>query len=247
MIRVAIIEDELDSRDNLKFYLTELFDDIELVGEAENVESGIQLIKSSKPELVFLDVNMPDGTGFDLLESVSKEHFAVIFITAFDKHAVNAFRYSAIDFLLKPIAPEQLTDALEKYRKGKDLAAIQERIMNLLENKNAPVKIALPTTQGFKFVLTENIRRCESDGGYSSFYLYTGEKILVCRPLKEYDELLGKSGFLRVHQSHLVNLKSVKEYKKGDGGSAILDDGTEVYIARRRKEAFLSAMMNRNE
>ncbi len=244
MIRVTLIDDEQDSLESLKLFLNELFDDIEVVGEAENVESGLQLIKLTKPELIFLDVNMPDGTGFDLLESLPDKNISVIFVTAYDYYAITAFRYSAIDFILKPIDPELLSKAVEKFRRKEDYSTLQQRLLNLLENKNSPKKIALPTSLGYKFVLTENIRRCESNGGYTCFHLYTDEKILVCNSIKEYDELLAGNNFYRVHQSHLVNLKYVKEYKKGEGGSTTLDDNTEIIIARRRKEGFLSAMMN---
>lgn len=243
MIRVALIDDEKDSLNNLRYYLNELFIDIEVVGEAENVELGLQLIQKTKPELIFLDINMPDGTGFDLLEQLPNKDISVIFITAYDYHAVNAFRYSAIDFILKPIDPDHLAVALEKFRKKEDFSNLEQRLLNLIENKTTPKKIALPTFEGFKFVLTEDIYRCESDGGYTHFYLSTGEKILVSRSIKEYDELLSGNHFYRIHQSYLVNLKYVKEYKKGEGGSVILEDQTELLVARRRKDGFLSAMM----
>ena len=244
MIKVAIIDDEQDSRETLRLYLNELYQDIEVAGEADDLETGLALIKSTNPDLVFLDINMPDGSGFDLLERLPHKNINVIFVTAYDQHAIRAFRYSAIDFLLKPVDPEMLVKAIEKFRKKVDLSSLQQRLMTLLANKNTPKKIALPTTGGYKFVLAENIRHCVSEGNYTTFFLYNGEKILVCYPLKVYEELLEGGNFYRVHQSHLIHLKYVKEYKKGEGGSVILDDNTEIQIARRRKEGFLAAMMN---
>lgn len=244
MIKVAIIDDESDSRNSVRLHLNELYRDIEVVGEADDLKTGLALIISTNPDLVFLDINLPDGTGFDLLESLPHKNINIIFVTAYDQHAIRAFRYSAIDFLLKPVDPEILAKAIEKFRDKVDISSLQLRLTTLLANKKSPKKIALPTTGGYKFVLTENIRHCVSDGSYTLFHVNTGEKILVCHPLKEYEELLEGNDFFRVHQSHLIHLKYVKEYKKGEGGSVILDDNTEIQVARRRKEGFLEAMMN---
>jgi len=244
VIRVAIIDDEQDSIESLKLHISELVDDIEVIGEAENVETGLQLIKSTKPDLVFLDINMPDGTGFDLLEQLPQKDINVIFVTAYDKHAVSAFRFSAIDFLLKPIDPELLIQAVDKYRGITNQEELQNRLFNLLENKKTLTKIALPILEGYRFVLINQIRRCESDGSYTYFYLKTGDKLLVSRSIKEYDELLTSHYFYRLHQSHLINLECMKEYKKGEGGSVILDDNTEIPVSRRKKEGFLSVILN---
>lgn len=244
MIKIAIIDDESDSRETLRLYLKNLAEVLEIAGEAESVETGLQLIKTTNPDLVLLDINMPDGSGFDLLERLPRKNINVIFITAYDQHAITAFRYSAIDFLLKPVDPELLLAAIEKFRTKEEVSSLQQRLMTLLANRNTPKKIALPTSAGYKFVLIDNIRHCVSDGSYTNFYVNTGEKILVSYPLKLYEDLLEGNDFYRVHQSHLIHLKYVKEYKKGEGGSAILDDNTEIQISRRKKEGFLSAMMN---
>ncbi len=244
MIRVALIDDEADSLENLSIYLTELFDDVTIVGEATNVETGVKLITNIKPDLIFLDINMPDGSGFDLLEQLTTDKLNVIFVTAHDLHAVKAFQFSALDFLLKPIDPKLLIQAVDKYRSITNQEELQHRLINLLENKETPTKIALPTLEGYRFVFINQIRRCESDGSYTYFYLKTGDKLLVSRSIKEYDELLTSHYFYRLHQSHLINLECMKEYKKGEGGSVILDDNTEIPVSRRKKEGFLSVILN---
>jgi len=244
MIKAVIIDDEAESRNAVSNILSNYCKDVEILGEADDVASGITLIKKKKPKVVFLDIQMPDGSGFNLLESFDNLDFHVVFITAYDQYAIKAIKFSALDYILKPIDPQQLIDAVEKVKKITPVKIQSpERIINLLNNKRNITKIALPTLNGFRFVNIKDIIRCESDNNYTNFYLQTTEQLIVTRTLKEYEIMLKDDSFVRVHQSHLVNLDFVEQYIKGDGGTVIMSDGSEVDISRRKKENFLKSMM----
>ena len=243
LIRAIIIDDEQESRNTIFNILKNFCDSVLVVGQAENVAEGISKIIDEKPDVVFLDIQMPDGTGFDLLEKVGKINFQVIFVTAFDQYALKAIKFSALDYILKPVDPQLLIEAVNKAKKsGTDLKTITNQISTLLRNKNGFERITLPTFEGFRFINLKDIIRCEADSNYTNFYLNSGEKILVTKTLKEYDESLGGLDFIRVHQSHLVNIKFIDRYIKGDGGTIIMVDGSEVEVSRRRKEDFLRLM-----
>lgn len=244
MIKTVIIDDEAEGRNVVSNVLKNYCPEVEILGEADSVSSGFNLIKKTNPDLVFLDIQMPDGTGFSLLEQINEINFHVVFVTAYEQYAIKAFKYSAIDYLLKPIDPQMLIEAVEKIRRYSP-AKIQtaERVINLLENRKTISKIALPTLNGYRFVKAQDIVRCESDNNYTLFYLQTAEKIVVTHPLKEYETLLRSETFIRVHQSHLINLNYVEQYIKGEGGTAIMSDGSEIEISRRKKEMFLKSML----
>ncbi len=244
MISSVIIDDEQESRKAVSNILLKYCNDIEILGEADNVASGIRLIKNKQPDLVFLDIQMPDGTGFNLLESFNNINFHVVFITAYDQYAIKAIKFSAVDYILKPIDPQQLIDAVEKVR-NLSPANIQspERINTLLNNKREVIKIALPTLNGYHFVKVRDIIRCEADNNYTNFFLNLGHTFLVTRTLKEYELLLKEESFVRVHQSHLINTNFVVQYIKGEGGTAIMSDGSEIDISRRKKDVFLKSML----
>ncbi len=244
MIKAIIIDDEEKSRSSLLNEIKKYCKNVNVVAEAENVKSGLEKIKKFKPELVFLDVQMPDGTGFDLLEKLSEINFNIIFVSAYDQFAIKAFKFSAIDYLLKPVDPDDLVKAVKKITEIVESKTLNEKIKVLLENKNSFEKIALPAFDGVIFVKIKDIIRCESDRNYSIFYLKSKEKILVTRTLKEFDEMLSSQNFYRAHHSHLINLAYVKKYIKGEGGSVIMEDGTEVEVARRRKEGLMSILLN---
>jgi len=243
MYKAVIIDDEIDSRETIQNYVSELFADIAIIGQAENVSNGIQLIKSINPDLIFLDINMPDGTGFDLVEKLKDRKLNIIFVTAYDNYAIKAFKFSAIDYVLKPIDPDSLQMAVRKFRSRKEADTIQQRLMTLIGNQNSFEKIALPTLEGFRFIDVVDIIYCESEGSYTWFHTISCESFLVSKQLKDFEKILDSCGFYRVHQSQLINLKYLKEYKKGDGGTAILTNNIEVDVARRRKEGFLKALM----
>ena len=244
MIRSVIIDDEPESRIAVFNILSNYCKDVEVLGEAGDVASGIETIIEHEPDLVFLDIQMPDGSGFKLLEGFDNINFHVVIITAYDQYAIKAIKFSAVDYILKPIDPQQLIDAVEKV-KTLTPAKFQspERIQNLLNNRNVFTKIALPTLNGYRFVYIKDIIRCEADNNYTYFFLKTTEQIVVTRTLKEYEMLLKDDSFIRVHQSHLVNLEYVTEYIKGDGGIAVMSDGSEVEISRRKKDIFLKSML----
>ena len=243
MIRAVIIDDEEEGRNTVYNILTQYCNFVSVIGQADGVVKGRDLILTKQPELVFLDIQMADGTGFDLLEQLPKVEFRVIFVTAYDQYALKAIKYSALDYILKPIDPQQLIDAVNKFRMMEsNFRIVAEQIKTLFGYKSGFEKIALPTSEGLRFVKVEDIIRCESDNNYTNFFLKTGEKILVTKTLKDYEETLTDSNFIRIHQSHLINLTYVERYIKGEGGSVVMSDGSEVEVSRRRKENFLDKM-----
>ena len=254
MLRAAVIDDEANARQALISLLRILCPEVEICGEAKNVDSGIELIRREHPNLVFLDIQMPGKTGFDLLSSFKDIDFGVIFTTAYQEFAVKAFRFSAIDYLLKPIDPDELQFAINKYKSQletvnpQQLKILQEHIDNpqpvglKQRQKNDHQRIALPTAEGIHFVQMTDIIQCESLGSYTKFHLVGSKAIVVSRLLKEYEEILDNYYFFRVHQSNIVNLEHIKRYVKGDGGQVWMSDNSEVEVSRRRKEEFLELL-----
>lgn len=248
ILKTIIVEDETRGRNALKALL-EPIQEAELIGEAGNVEDAIELIKETNPDLVLLDIEMPRQNGFDLLALLPERKFDVIFTTAYDSYAIRAIKFSAIDYLLKPIDPEELKIAIEKTaeKRKQDLHQPQLQINNLLENLKAinkqNFKLTLPTFEGSLFVPIDDIIRCESDANYTRFYIRAEQKVvMVSKTLKEYEELLTEYGFCRVHHSHLINLKFIKKYIKGEGGVVVMIDGAEVEVSRRKKEVFQKSL-----
>lgn len=239
MIRTVIIDDEANARISLRALLMEN-SSIEIAGEAFCVADGVELIRMTKPDLVFLDVQMPDGTGFDLLEKLDEISFKVIFVSAYDHFAVTAFKFSALDYLQKPVDSEELKQALVKFSKPDNNQPAKIKV--LLGNKSGIEKIVLPSQDELIFVKVDDIVRCESDNNYTCFYFQSGERILVSRTLKDYEELLEPLGFFRIHKSSLINLRYLKKYKKGEGGMVTLEDGTQLEVSRRRKDDFLKIL-----
>ena len=245
MIKAVIIDDEPDSRATLISYLEKYCDSIEIIGEANSVATGVEKLNEISPDVIFLDVQMPDGSGFDLLEQLPEINFQIIFVTAFDQYAIRAIKFSALDYLLKPIDPVQLIEAVNKLKEKEKDYTIRKKYETLVNNKNSFEKIALPAFDGIIFINIKNIVRCKADRNYTIFFMNTGEEILVTRTLKEYDEMLCDLNFYRVHQSHLINLAFVKKYTKGEGGLITMEDGSEIYVARRRKGDLLAALINK--
>lgn len=240
MITALIIDDEPGARKTLRDLLAVHVPEIQLLDEASNVAEGIAMINRYSPQLVFLDVQMPDGTGFDLLSNLPEINFKTIFVSAFDSFAINAFRYSAIDYLLKPVDATELIRSVEKLKSSDEQP--NQKIKVLLGNRKGIEKIALPSVEELFFVKPDEIIRCQSDNNYTRFFLKTGQNILVCRTLKDYEELLEPLGFFRIHKSDLINLQYLKKYKRGEGGMVTLDDGTQLEVSRRRKDDFLRAI-----
>lgn len=244
MINAVIIDDEPKNVRVLKNMLNEFCPEVSLLGEANNSNEGKELIQQKKPELVFLDIEMPYGNGFDLLNALMPIDFEVIFVTAFDKYMLQALKYSALDYLLKPVNIEDLKVAVQHAEVRIKKNSINQQLTVLLENfkKQEPglKKIAVPTAEGFDFMLVENIIRCEAQGAYTRIFIKGSKSILVSKPLKEYETLLPDNIFLRIHNSHLVNLNYIKKYNRGRGGYIEMDDGTMLEVATRRKDEFLS-------
>ncbi len=238
MNTALIIDDNQKARDFLKRDLEKFCAELKILGEADGVVSGLKAIKKHKPEIVFLDIHMDDGTGFDILELLDNISFKVIFTTASDAHAIQAFKFSAIDYLLKPIDPEELVAAVAKAAKG---TAPEKENVSILkshlkkEDKQELKKIALHTAEKIQICEISEIIRCEADVNYTHFNFKGGSSILVTKTLKHFDQLLTPSGFCRVHQSHLINLTEVKEYVKADGGYIVMSNGDRVPVSSRKK------------
>lgn len=231
MKRAIIIDDLENARISLRKDLEDYCPDVEIIGEADGVVSGARLIRAVQPDIVFLDIHMKDGNGFDLLEILGSTNFALIFTTSSDEHAIRAFRYSAVDYLLKPIDYEQLQDAVNRATRMPDTT------LNLLRGNLSGQnrRIALNSQEKVDVVDLDDIIRLESSGAYSVFHLRDGGQIIVTRTLKEYDELLSRDGFIRVHQSHLVNLKFIRSFVKTDGGYLKLTTGHDIPVSSRKK------------
>ena len=244
MINAVIIDDEPKNVRVLKNMLNEFCPEVSLVGEANDSNEGKELIQRKKPELVFLDIEMPYGNGFDLLNALMPIDFEVIFVTAFDKYMLKALKYSALDYLLKPVNIAELKAAVKHAETRIKKNSINQQLTVLLENfkKHEPglKKIAIPTADGFDFILIEDIVRCEAQGPYTRIFFKDSKKILVSKTLKEYESLLPDNIFLRIHNSHPVNLNFIKKYNRGSGGYIEMDDGTTLEVATRRKDEFLS-------
>lgn len=246
MKKVLIIDDENRTR-NLIANMIESFGlNVETIPEGENVQSGIKAIEKYKPDIVFLDIQMPDGTGFDVLQSIPNKNFEVIFITAHEEFAIKAIKFSALDYLLKPVDPLELKAALEKAlnsleeeSEGSQFDALQ---MNI--NPSEKRRLVLKTQESVHVVELDEIIRCEADRNYTSFFLQHGKKILVSKTLKEYETLLSAHNFLRVQQSHLININYVDRYDKKNGGAVVMKDGSEVPLSPAKREVFFKRLEN---
>ena len=240
MQKVVIVDDEPDQHKMLTGMLIDNHKDYKLVGSAYSVDEGLNCIRQHKPDLVFLDVMMPPSTGFELLAKLNDSSLNVIFVTSYEKYAINAFKVSAVDYILKPVAAPDLAVAISKYesrtRKGRHLEYLLE---NVKQNTSDKIKIALPTMQGYTFKEVGTIIRCESDNTYTTFYFSDKSKLVVSRTLKECEELLEEYNFMRIHKSHLINMSHIREYLKGEGGQVVMDDGSVADVARRKKEEFI--------
>lgn len=241
MIKALIVEDEQKNVSVLKKLLNTLCPDIEVCGTAEDAQSGQKLIEELKPELVFLDIEMPYGSGFDMLERLRTISFEVIFVTAYNQYALKAFKYNSVDYLLKPIDEQDLVNAVKR---------AEDRIRNKVSNDNLQQflkrfratslqKVGLPTHEGYVFIDPSEIVRCEADGAYTNIHYGQNNKLMVSKNLKEMEPLLDENIFCRVHHSHIVNLNFVKKYYRGKGGEVEMEDGSIIQVSARKKSDFL--------
>ncbi len=242
MIKAVIIDDVKEAREALLKDVNEYCPDIEIIGQADGVVTGAKLIKSEKPDLVFLDIQMNDGSGFDLLEVLGDINFKVIFTTASDAFAVKAFKYSAVDYLLKPVDADELVKAVGKVGESTHKDSVSLLLENTKQNNKPFRKLALNTLDKLHIVNISEIVRCESDVNYTQFFFADKSKLLVTRTLKDFEELLSEHQFVRVHQSHLVNSNYIKEFVKGDGGYLVMTDGTSVPVSTRKRNAVVEIL-----
>jgi two-component system LytT family response regulator len=243
-MRTLIIDDEKKARETILSILKLYCPDVIVVGEADSVKSGTELIKKEKPELIFLDINLNDGNAFDLLKNTTDISFKIIFITASENYALKAFRFSALDYILKPINPDELIAAIEKlklFQKSDNINVKFEAFISNMENIAREVKkIVLKTSESIHVINVNEIVRCEADRNYTIFILTSGKKILVSNTLKEYDEMLSPYQFFRAHQSHLVNIHHISSYERKEGGYLIMKDKSLVPVSVRKKETLLN-------
>jgi two-component system LytT family response regulator len=241
----VLIDDEQHNLENLKLLLEKHCPQINVLGMANAAQEGFTMIAKYNPDLVFLDIEMPEKNGFDLLEAIPVKDFEVIFVTAYNQYMLQAIKSCALDYIMKPIAASDLTKAVARATEVVEKKRENEKLKQLLQNLNnpeAPQKIALPTAEELFFVPVKDIIRCQGENNYTRFYLTNGKSILVSRTLKEWDDMLVTHEFIRTHQSHLINSIHVKSYVKKDGGYILMNDGSTVCVSKSRKEDTLSKL-----
>lgn len=238
-IKVLIVDDEINGRENLRAVLQTYCPEVEIVGEANSAMSAIELIQELKPSLLFLDIEMPGGDGFKVLEFFKKPNFQVVFVTAYDQYAIKAIRFSALDYILKPIDIMLVKAAIDRHQQAKEE---DTRLQQFIDNKQLPnsnKRIALPLVDKIHFVEVQHIISCKGEGSYTTIFTTEGKKYLVSKPLIEYEDILADYGFLRTHKSHIVNRSHISTFIKSDGGYLLMSDGSNIPVSRRKKEAVL--------
>ncbi len=246
MLKAVLVDDETDAIQALRLILEEHFPKIQIEGWAQNVTDARLLIKNTRPDIVFLDIEMPSGTGFDVLEGLSERNFNVIFVTAYNQYALKAFKYSATDYLLKPIDIDEMIKAIAKIEKQKaNGKQVEEKINILLQNLQSerPEKIALSTSESIEYVKIANIVQIVAEGSYSTLKMLDQSELVVSKNLGEFETLLEEYPFFRPHQSHLINLSHVKKVNRY-GNEIVMDDNSIAFLSRRKKLAFLDLMSN---
>ena len=239
-MRALIVDDEISNQENLQQLLKSYADDVQVCAVAGTVEEAATAIKLHRPELLFLDIQLHDRSGFDLLKQLDEINFEIIFVTAYDQYGIQAVKFAALDYLLKPIDIDELTAAVNKARKAVQQKKKNERLGHLLEylkeeNQTSP-RIALPLFGETRYVSINDIMRCEADNTYTKFVLTNGEQVLVSKTLKEYADMLAGYSFLRTHQSHLVNMACIKSWIREDGGSLLLKDNTKIPVSKLNRQ-----------
>lgn len=244
MITAVLIDDDVNLREGMKGLLSLYAPDITIIGEADSVETGVEILNELHPQIVFLDIQMNDGTGFDLLEKLAeingKVNTHIVFVTAYEHYAIKAFRFSALDFLLKPVGPDELEKVISKIRnvleKDNDYSHIDLLLENIRKKADNFKRIALSNSDGIHLLDINDIIRCESDDNYTKFFIKKGKPILISKTLKEYEELLSEYDFVRIHQSHLINLAYVKSYIKKENGFVLMHNDEQLPVSQRKRE-----------
>ena len=244
-MKAIIIDDEESGRKTLSWLLETYCSEVEIMGMASDVKSAVAIIQSQKPDLIFLDIDLGTGTGFEILEQIQEKSFSVIFVTAYSDYAIKAFEFSALHYLLKPVNPQALQDAVNRAETVSAKPFPTESFNHLvrqLKEHPVPKRLFIPNQTGIDFLEIKEIMRCEGEGNYATFYLKDGSKKVASKGLSEYEPLLADSGFFRIHRAHLVNLAFIKRYIRGRGGSVEMEDGTEIDVSRYKKEALLKML-----
>lgn len=249
-IKAIIVDDEQHCIDALQTMLAKKCPEVTVLGGVNSVKAAKELIDELHPDVVFLDVEMPHQNGFELLKLFDKINFDIIFTTAYEQYALKAIKFNALDYLLKPFSVKELQDAVQKCISRKNVqqsepgnSPLDVFLQNMKTLHQTHKKIALPTINGLVFMPVQNIVRCESTGNYTRIFFTDKKNLMVSRPLKEFEELLTDVDFFRVHNSHLINLQQMQSYIQGEGGFALMSDGTQVEVSRRRKADFLKKAM----
>ncbi|MEM6297057.1 MAG: LytTR family DNA-binding domain-containing protein [Bacteroidota bacterium] len=243
-MQVLLIDDNTTLREGLELLLRNYCPQIEVINQANSLQTGLQAIKKYEPNLVFLDVELGDGTGIELLEKIGNPDFHVVFVTAHDKYAVDAFRLSAVDFLLKPIDPEELIKSIQKVeqRIRSDQTRLHYEVLRQNLRPDTEKRIILKTQESIHFIKVSDIIRCESSGAYTTFILVGQKDIVTSKGIKNYDALLRDFGFIRTHQSHLVNVRKITRIDKADGGAIIMENEDMVPISQRKRETVMQLL-----
>lgn len=246
MIKTILIDDEPECLDVLEIELRHYCPDVLVLAKCMTGEEGLEQIKTQKPDLVFLDISMPKMSGFEMLENLESYSFGLVFVTAYDNFALKAFDFSALDYLLKPIAGDKLLRAVERYKakhqKNINTQDLELILANLKTNLTNAQTIAVPTTQGIDFVSADDILYAEADGAYAWIHLTNNQKIIISRTLKDLEKLLNPDNFVRIHQSYIVNFKHVKRYIRGEGGTLVLNRGQSLPVSRANKTKLISML-----
>jgi two-component system, LytTR family, response regulator len=239
-MRTILVDDEAANLENLKILLAKHCPEIKVVACAITIEEAFEQVNLHHPDLLFLDIQMGKTTGFDLLKQLTEKNFEVVFVTAHDQYGIQAVKFAALDYLLKPVDPEELKAAVEKAEiriKNKIYGDQLNFLLSQIRKSELSIpKIALPQQHEIRYVAFDDIVRCVADNTYTFFYLSNGDKILISKPLKEYSDLLKPQGFVRTHQSHLVNLKFVKSWLKEDGGALLMNNGDKIPVSKPNRE-----------
>ncbi len=244
-LTAVIVDDEEAPRSILSGFLQRRHPDIHVLGIAEDVPTGVELVRRMSPQVLFLDIELKDKTGFDLLRSLGENRPHVIFTTAHEGYAVKAIRFSALDYLLKPIDPAELEEAITKAwqaRRTTDKPGMVDMLRKNIDRSTGERIIALPVSDGLELVHVNEVLYCESDSNYTTLYMREGKKLIISRTLKEFEDLLVDQDFIRVHHSHLINKKHIKKYIKGEGGEVIMSNGKNVPVSRRMKQGLMDSL-----
>ena len=243
MIKAILIDDEVHCIDTLSMLISDYCPEVQVIEQCVSAKQGLIAVGRHHPELIFLDIEMPVMNGFEFLEQFTKIPFSVIFTTSYDQYAIKAIRFSALDYLLKPIDPKELVTAVHKVQVQKTPPSAEQfrMLIDQVQNRGKKfTRVAVPTSEGYELIPAEEIVYCEADDNYTHFFLKNKKKIIGCRTLKEVEEQLNDfESFIRVHHSYMVNLNEVNKYIRGEGGYLIMSDGSTVNVSRSRKDALM--------